>query len=86
MSGQIDARALKDFWVDEAPSGTVNGSNTSFTLSQAPHETDCINLTLDGIKIYNGTHFTVSGATITMTTAPAVGQDLRANYVRKSGE
>lgn len=86
MTNQIDARALKHFWEDETPSGTINGSNVTFTLAQTPHENAVVRLYQDGLFLKQGTDYTLSGATITMTTAPAVGQSLRANYVRSSGE
>lgn len=85
-TGKLDARALKDFWVDETPTGTINGSNTSFTISSASHESEAFNLYLDGLKLTNSTDYSLSSTTITMVTAPAVGQSLRANYVKLTGE
>lgn len=55
----------------ETPTGTVNGTNTVFTLTSAPSNTAAVIVLLDGIPQYNGIDFTVSGATITFTTAPA---------------
>lgn len=83
---RLDARFLKDFWVDEAPSGTINGSNTVFTLSQLPNDNESVDLFLDGLYQTPGTEYSVSGTTITMTTAPALGQSLRASYIRNQGE
>ena len=83
---RLDAIALKDFWVDETPSGTINGSNTAFTLSQTPNENESVNLYLDGLKLTAGVDYTLSGSSITMTTAPAIAQLLRANYIRNKGE
>lgn len=83
---RLDARSLKDFWVDETPSGTINGSNTAFTLSQTPNENESVNLYLDGLKLTQGDDYTLSGVNITMTTAPAIAQSLRANYIRNTGE
>ena len=83
---RLSARFLKKFWVDETPSGTVNGSNTSFSLAQLPLENDSVELYQDGLKLTYTTDYTISGTTITMVTAPVVGQTLRANYIRNDGE
>ena len=83
---RLDAQALKKFWTDETPSGTINGSNTAFTLSQTPLENETVNLYRDGLKLTEGSDYSLSGSSITMTTAPSVGQTLRANYIRKTGE
>jgi hypothetical protein len=83
---RLNARGLKKFWVDETPSGTVNGSNTSFSLAQLPLENDSVELYQDGLKLTYTTDYTISGTTITMVTAPVVGQTLRANYIRNDGE
>lgn len=85
MSG-LDAKFLKRFWVDETPSGTINGSNTAFTLAQTPLENDSVELYQDGLKLTYTTDYTISGTSITMVTAPVVGQSLRANYIRRTGE
>lgn len=66
---------------DEAPSGTVNGTNTSFTLTYAPSPVDSLELNLDGIEMIQGTHYTLSGSAITFTAgAPLTGQTLFAHY------
>ena len=80
---RLDAKFLKRFWVKETPSGTVDGSNVTFTLSQPPVENDSVVVTLDGLSI---TDYSLSGVTITMTTAPAFGQILKASYVQNQGE
>lgn len=80
---RLDAKFLKRFWVKETPSGTVNGSNVTFTLSQIPAENDAVEIYLDGLFV---TDYSLSGVTITMTTAPAFGQVIRAFYVQKQGE
>lgn len=66
----------------EAPSGTVNGSNTAFTLSTTPINNASVQLYLDGMILVQGTDYTISGASITMTTAPETSQTLYAVYVR----
>lgn len=83
---RLDARFLKKFWVDEIPSGAINGSNTAFTLAELPLENESVDLFLDGLKLAVTTDYTISGVNITMITAPVVGQELRANYIRNTGE
>lgn len=59
-----------------------NGSATSFTLSTAPGGNAAVQLYLDGTQLVQGSglDYTISGSTITMTTAPATGQRLYAVY------
>lgn len=84
---RVDADLLKKMWVDETPSGTVNGSNTAFTLSQTPFDSsDSVQVFLNGIKRDRVTEWTISGTTITFVTAPALGQSVRVNYIMLRGE
>jgi hypothetical protein len=84
---RVDANLQKRFWVDETPSGTVNGSNTAFTLAQTPFDAnDAVTIYVDGIKRDRVTDWTISGSTITFVTAPALGQSVRANYIMARGE
>ena len=83
---RLDARNLKDFSVKETPSGTINGSNAAFTLAQTPNENEAVQLFLDGLYLTEGTDYTLSGTSITMTTAPATAQILKAQYIRNTGE
>jgi len=83
---RIEARFLKEFWVDETPSGSINGSNVTFTLAQIPLENECVNVFLDGLKQTYTTDYTISGVTITFVVAPATAQILRVNYIRNTGE
>lgn len=64
----------------EVPSGLVNGSNTVFTLSATPVANASVIMVLDGVTQTNGTDYTVSGTTVTFTTAPASGTELVAIY------
>lgn len=64
----------------EAPSGTINGINVTFTLSGTPVANASLVLYQDGVTQYQGTDYTVSGTTITMAVAPEVGQTLWATY------
>jgi len=68
--------------LQEIPSGTINGTNTAFTLAFTPVASISVRLFLDGLLLNQGAglDYTISGATITMITAPALGQVLRAVY------
>jgi hypothetical protein len=64
----------------ETPGGSINGSNTAFTLANTPQSGPAVILTLDGLTQIQGVDYTISGTSITMTTAPALGQMLWATY------
>ena len=64
----------------ETPSGSVNGSNTAFTLSSTPVANASVIMVLDGVTQTNGTDYTVSGTTVTFTTAPTTGTEVIAIY------
>lgn len=64
---------------EETPSGTIDGSNTSFSLASVPDSKTLV-LSLDGLVQTRGTHYTISSSTITMTSAPNFGQDIYAVY------
>lgn len=83
---RVSARFLQKFWVNETPTGTVNGSNTAFTLSQTPSEDEAIFLSVNGLNQELTTDYSVSGTTITFVTAPATASKVRVSYVRKNGE
>jgi hypothetical protein len=83
---RLDAQSLKKFWEGEIPSGTINGSNTVFTLAQTPLEGESVDVYLDGLKQIPTTDYSISGTTITFVTAPVAGQNLRVDYIRARGE
>jgi hypothetical protein len=62
-----------NFADNETPSGTINGSNASFTLAHAPSPTDSLQLYLNGQIQTQGVDYTLVGTTITFVTAPDVG-------------
>jgi hypothetical protein len=66
----------------EQCSGTVNGVNATFTISQSPINADNFQLYLNGVLLRVTTHYTRSGTTITMQAGsiPQVGQELDAIY------
>jgi len=70
-----------NFVTRETPTGSVNGSNTTFTLAATP-TAGTEELYLNGILQDQGAgnDYTISGATITMLTAPLSGDKIRVNY------
>jgi hypothetical protein len=68
--------------VQEIPAGTCNGSTTTFTLANTPNVALTVSLYLDGLLLLQGAgkDYTISTATITLTTACATGQTLTASY------
>lgn len=67
----------------ETPSGTVNGTNPTFTLAYLPHSDKALLLLLNSLTLKQGVHYTISGQTITMVDPPQLGQDLFAWYFRR---
>lgn len=72
-----------NFVTEETPSGSINGSNTSFTLANTP-TAGTLKLYLNGIRLKSGAgnDYTISTNTITMTTAPISGDVLIADYMK----
>jgi hypothetical protein len=78
--GVVSGMSEGNFVTNVVPSGTVNGSNVTFTLPSTP--------TAGSVRLYDaillrpgaGNDYTLSGATITMAVAPLTGEELRANY------
>jgi hypothetical protein len=80
---RIDGKLLDNSFVQETPSGTINGSNKSFSITYVPTSASCLDLYQDGLLLLQATDYTISSQTITMTTAPALGQKLIASYIKK---
>lgn len=66
---------------NEAPAGTINGTNPTFALQNAPVAGTLI-LMVNGLTQLQGSDYTVSGNTVTFLTAsiPQPGDWLRATY------
>lgn len=79
--GSTDGARTDDMalFFDETPTGTIDGSNTTFVMSVAPTE---LILTLNGLTMTEGTDYTYTGYTITMITVPLTGDILRAYIYR----
>ncbi len=67
--------AAINFASGEIPSGTIDGSNKTFTLAHSPNPVLTLILILGGGGLgAGGIDYTLSGSTITMNTAPPNGQ------------
>jgi hypothetical protein len=67
----------------EVPSGTVNGTNATFTLSAAPNPMLCLKLFKNGMLLAQNGDYTLSGTTVTFTSAqvtPQAGDSIIAYY------
>lgn len=65
---------------NETPSGSIDGSNVTFTLANSPSPDVSLQLIYQGQFQLFGTDYTLSGNTITFTVAPAAGTWIRAYY------
>ena len=67
---------------NEAPSGTINGVNDTFTLANTP-VVGSVMLYRNGLRQKESLHFTISGGTITMLSGniPSTGNWLMADYL-----
>jgi hypothetical protein len=71
----------------EAPAGTLNGTNTVFTLSFTPNPVDSLLLFLNGVaqnpgsgSPLAGADYSISGVTITFTVPPVASDWMMAFY------
>lgn len=79
---QIASKWIEDFFVQEVPSGLVNGSNTSFTLANLPRSNSSTVLTLDGLILAQGVDYTISGSGLSLSSPPVQGQTLYCLYLK----
>lgn len=72
-----------NYVVRETPSGSVNGSNTSYSLASTP-VSGTEQVFLNGLlqEPGSGNDYTISSATITMASAPATGDRIRVTYLK----
>ncbi len=68
----------------QTPTGAIDGSNVSFTLASTP-VAGSEHVYLDGQLLTSGVDYTISGAGITLTTAPAAGSKLVVSYRTSNG-
>jgi hypothetical protein len=70
--------------LNETPSGTVNGINDTFTLSNAPSPSTSLMLFVNGQLITQNIDYTLSSLTITFVASaiPMTGDSLLSTYQR----
>lgn len=66
----------------EAPTGSINGTNTAFTLTATPQNGNFVSVFLNGLLQQPGVgnDYTISGTTITFTSAPIAGDVILVQY------
>jgi hypothetical protein len=67
--------------VSGAPAGAIDGVNRVYTLPSVPVAGTLL-WQWNGQLLTNGLGYTLSGATVTMALAPAIGDSVYANYFR----
>jgi hypothetical protein len=77
----LTALAIQTPIVDEVPSGSINGSNVTFTLANTPIS-GSVQVFLNGVgqRSGAGNDYTISGATITYLTAPTSPDVITVDY------
>ena len=72
------------YLVDNQQFGTWNGTATSADLvnqnGKIPNSARAVNITLNGTLYYPSTDYTLSGTTVTFTSAPASGAVTNATF------
>lgn len=57
------------FWVEEIPTGALNGSNKTFTLTKSPNPVSSAEYLVLGQEVTYTTSYTISGDTLTTVRA-----------------
>jgi len=68
---------------NETPSGTVNGSNTIFTLTNSAAQNEAV-VTINGLKQKETTDYTLTGTALTFVVAPFTGAVIEVYYVNST--
>lgn len=76
------AGVLPQFSDSELPTGSINGSNATFTLAYVASPPSSLQLYLNGLRMDQNVDYTISGTTITFVPAsvPQTGDVLLATY------
>lgn len=69
---------------NEVPSGSINSSNTAFTLANTPLS-GSLKVFLNGQRLTVTNDYTISGTSLTMVVAPTTGDTLLVDYNISSG-
>lgn len=66
-------------YLSEVPTGTVNGINNTFTISQTVF-TNSEDIYINWLLQYPTTHYTLTGTSLVFVTPPAIGSNLFAKW------
>lgn len=78
---QFSAASTSLFATRQTPSGTVNGTNTSFTLAQSTNVAGSEEVFLNGLlQNASGNDYSISTNVVTFTSAPVSGDVILVNY------
>jgi hypothetical protein len=80
---KVAAKFFQNFFEQETPTGTVDGANTSFTLSATPVYDKALFVYQNGLIQRQGTDYTISGTSISFTDAPNSGTRIYAIYFKR---
>lgn len=82
VNGTSAACVSASFVEGETPSGTIDGTNTTFSLAAAPNPPTSLRLFRNGLLLEEGVDYSLSGETITFVVAskPFSGDTLQASY------
>ena len=83
---QFEWGTLGNMEANEVPFGDINGSNVTYTLANTP-ASGTVMLFLNGLLQEEGAgnDYTISSDTITMVTAPLVGDIILSTYLTEQG-
>ena len=81
-SGSCGGSTSAAFVDASVPAGTVNGTNTQFTLASTPSPASSVAVWRNGLFLKPGADFTVSGNVLTFlgTSTPLVGDTILASF------
>lgn len=72
---------IAGYVVNETPSGTINSSNTAFSIANTPVTGD-VQVFRNGMLQISGTDYTQSGTSLTYLYAPTTGDNLKIIYIK----
>jgi hypothetical protein len=78
---EVAAKGATDNFIRETPTGTIDGTNKAFTLSETP-EAVTLQVFFNGLLQEPTDDYTLTGSTITMVEAPITGDKIRAIYFK----
>jgi len=79
---KLVGKYIDDIFVQESPTGDIDGVNDEFTLSSTPHSAEAVQVFLNGL-IQNKSTYSISGVTLTFNTAPPSGFDVYCFYIKR---